>query len=73
LHDLSDRYRRLFLATHAPDENVPAEHHAIFEAAMARDEALAARILTDHLQRTGRNVMAILEENESAKVGAAAP
>ncbi|ANN78463.1 GntR family transcriptional regulator [Bordetella flabilis] len=67
LHDLSDRYRRLFLATHAPDENVPAEHHAIFEAAMARDEALAARILTNHLQRTGRNVMAILEEAQGAK------
>jgi DNA-binding GntR family transcriptional regulator len=62
LHDLSDRYRRLFLATHLPDGNVPAEHQAIFEAAIARDEARAAGILTTHLERTGRNVMAILEE-----------
>jgi DNA-binding GntR family transcriptional regulator len=66
LHDLSDRYRRLFLTRHAPDENVPAEHKAIFEAAMARDKELAAQILTQHLRRTGRNVMAILEENGEA-------
>ncbi len=57
LHDLSDRYRRLFLARHAPDANVPAEHQAIFEAAMARDAERAAQILTRHLERTGRNVM----------------
>lgn len=60
LHDLSDRYRRLFLTRHAPDGNVPAEHKAIFDAAMARDETLAAQILAQHIQRTGRNVMAIL-------------
>lgn len=66
LHDLSDRYRRLFLARHRPDKKVPAEHKAIFEAAMARDEALAAQILTEHLQRTGRNVMAILAEKKDA-------
>jgi DNA-binding GntR family transcriptional regulator len=58
LHDLSDRYRRLFLKRHTPDENVPGEHQAIFEAAMARDTTLAAEILTRHLQRTGANVMA---------------
>lgn len=62
LHDLSDRYRRLFLVRHAPDADVPDEHLAIFEAAMARDAARAAEILTRHLERTGRNVMAILTE-----------
>lgn len=57
LHDLSDRYRRLFLAQHAPDENVPVEHQALFDAAIARDVKRAAQILTGHLERTGRNVM----------------
>ncbi len=45
-HDLSDRYRRLFLVRHAPDANVPGEHQAIFDAAMARDAQRAAEILT---------------------------
>jgi GntR family carbon starvation induced transcriptional regulator len=62
LHDLSDRYRRLFLKRHAPDANVPAEHQAIFEAAMSRDTERAAEILTRHLQRTGSNAMEALVE-----------
>ncbi|ARP81188.1 hypothetical protein CAL12_10275 [Bordetella genomosp. 8] len=66
LHDLSDRYRRLFLVRHAPDANVPDEHQGIFDAAMARDAARAAQILTRHLERTGRNVMAILNEAQAA-------
>jgi DNA-binding GntR family transcriptional regulator len=70
LHDLSDRYRRLFLVSHAPDANVPGEHQAIFEAAMARDAQRAAEILTRHLERTGRNVMAILSETEAADAAA---
>ena len=65
LHDLSDRYRRLFLAHHRPDKKVPAEHKAIFEAAIARNETLAAQILTQHIQRTGLNVKAILAEKKS--------
>ena len=64
LHDLSDRYRRLFLTRHAPDKNVPIEHKALFEAAMARDSESAADLLTQHLNRTGRNVMAVLTTSE---------
>jgi len=44
---------------------VPAEHKAIFEAAIARNETLAAQILTQHIQRTGLNVKAILAEKKS--------
>jgi DNA-binding GntR family transcriptional regulator len=73
LHDLSDRYRRLFLARHGPDANAPGEHQAIFEAAMARDAHRAAGILTRHLERTGRNVMAILSEADAASLHAAPP
>jgi DNA-binding GntR family transcriptional regulator len=72
LHDLSDRYRRLFLVRHAPDANVPGEHQAIFDAAMARDARRAAEILTRHLERTGHNVMAILSEAQAAEADAAA-
>lgn len=71
LHDLSDRYRRLFLTQHAPDANVPSEHKAIFDAAMARDEALAAGILGEHIRRTGRNVMVVLAERKEIAEAAA--
>ncbi|CAM4358471.1 HTH gntR-type domain-containing protein [Bordetella tumbae] len=62
LHDLSDRYRRLFLTRHAPDANVPGEHQALFEAAIARDDVRAAEILARHLGRTGQNVMMVLTQ-----------
>ncbi|MEN3367459.1 MAG: hypothetical protein V7606_4733 [Burkholderiales bacterium] len=60
LHDLSDRYRRLFLATNAHDRDVPAEHKAILDAAIARDKELACDLLRQHIERTGKNLFVIL-------------
>ncbi len=60
LHDLSDRYRRLFLAHHSPDRDVPAEHEAIFKAALDRNADLACDILRQHLARTGTNLLVAL-------------
>lgn len=60
LHDLSDRYRRLFLASHSPDRDVPAEHEAIYQAALGRDAGLACDILRQHLARTGANLLSVL-------------
>ena len=57
LHDLSDRYRRLFLARKSPDRDVPGEHAAIYQAALARDVTGATDILRQHLQRTGTNLL----------------
>ncbi len=60
LHDQSDRYRRIFLKDHAPDRDVPAEHAAIAAAMIERRADDAARLLRDHIERTGRNIQAAL-------------
>jgi DNA-binding GntR family transcriptional regulator len=60
LHDQSDRYRRIFLKKHQPDRNVPAEHTAIAHAMIERRTRDAARILREHIERTGRNIQAAL-------------
>ena len=57
LHDLSDRYRRLFLSAHDFDREVPNEHRGITEAALARDAAAACELLRRHIERTGQNVL----------------
>ncbi|AVO45975.1 GntR family transcriptional regulator [Phreatobacter cathodiphilus] len=60
LHDQSDRYRRIFLKDHAPDRDVPAEHAAIAEAMIERRAEDAAKLLREHVERTGRNIQAAL-------------
>jgi GntR family carbon starvation induced transcriptional regulator len=60
LHDRSDRYRRIFLKKHDPDRDVPAEHAAIAQAMIERRARNAARILRDHIERTGRNIQTAL-------------
>jgi len=57
LHDMNDRYRRLFLSAHKFDRNVAGEHRAITEATLARNAAKACRLLEAHIQRTGRNIL----------------
>lgn len=57
LHDMNDRYRRLFLSAHNFDRDVGGEHRAITEATLARNAAKACRLLEAHIQRTGRNIL----------------
>lgn len=57
LHDLSDRYRRLFLSAHNFDRDVPDEHRQITDATLARDVATACGLLQRHIERTGQNVL----------------
>lgn len=57
LHDLSDRYRRLFLSAHDFDRDVQSEHCKITEATLARDAATACELLQRHIERTGQNVL----------------
>jgi GntR family carbon starvation induced transcriptional regulator len=66
LHDLGDRYRRLFLATNAHDRDVPAEHKAILDAALARDKQLACSLLRQHIERTMKNLFVILPSEKSS-------
>jgi GntR family transcriptional regulator, carbon starvation induced regulator len=62
LHDMNDRYRRLYLSRHALDRDVAAEHRAITEATLARDADRACGLLTAHIERTGRNILRIMPE-----------
>jgi GntR family carbon starvation induced transcriptional regulator len=60
LHDLGDRYRRIFLEKHPLDRDVAAEHARICEAALARRADQACVLLRDHIERTGTNVLQAL-------------
>lgn len=62
LHNLNDRYRRIFLLTRPGDRNVAAEHSEIAEGAVARDVDFACGRLRDHIQRTGANLRNHLSE-----------
>ncbi len=57
LHDMFDRYRRLFLAEHPVDKDVPGEHRAMMQAALDRDARKAGNILRQHIERVGDNVL----------------
>lgn len=66
LHDLSDRYRRLFLEDHPFDANVNDEHARIVDATLQRRSDEACALLRDHIERTGHNVMVALLEKRAA-------
>lgn len=52
LYVQSERYRRLAEGISGPRRDVPAEHDAIVDAALARDREGARKYLAEHLQRT---------------------
>jgi DNA-binding GntR family transcriptional regulator len=60
LHDLSDRYRRLFLEDHPIDRDVAEEHRNICDATLERRGDQACALLRDHIERTGRMVLSAL-------------
>jgi GntR family transcriptional regulator, carbon starvation induced regulator len=53
LLNLSDRYRRIFLFKNQHDRNVPNEHRAMYELALARDIEGACALHEQHILRTG--------------------
>ena len=62
LNTIQDRYRRIFFTRHDVDRDVAAEHRQITEATLARDAQLACKLLADHIERTGRNILAIMPD-----------
>ncbi len=60
LHDLSDRYRRLFLQDHPIDRDVSREHEDIVKATLERRADDACEMLRVHIERTGNNVLRAL-------------
>jgi GntR family transcriptional regulator, carbon starvation induced regulator len=72
LHDFSARYRRLFLASHSFDEDVPGEHRAIMKAALDRKPEKASRLLSVHFERTAQNILQAIAQSVSPRKGARA-
>lgn len=60
LHDLSDRYRRLFLEDRPIDRDVSKEHSDIVSATLERRADDACALLRTHIERTGNNVLVAL-------------
>ncbi len=60
LHNLNDRYRRLFLVERGIDRNIMAEHGEIAQAVVARDQPAACEKLREDILRTGNNLREIL-------------
>jgi DNA-binding GntR family transcriptional regulator len=62
LHNLNDRYRRVFLVVSGGDRNVATEHSEIAQGAVARDSEYACAKLREHIQRTGANLRSRLAD-----------
>lgn len=62
LHDLSDRYRRLFLEDNPVDRDVAREHRGICAKTLERRADAACSLLREHIERTGRLVLGALED-----------
>ncbi len=62
LNKIQDRYRRIFFTRHDVDRDVAGEHRLITEATLERDAQRACELLADHIERTGRNILAIMTE-----------
>jgi GntR family transcriptional regulator, carbon starvation induced regulator len=56
LHGLSDRYRRIFLASNPPDKATAREHERIAASAVSRRRDEAIDLLSKHIERTGNAV-----------------
>lgn len=61
LHDMGDRYRRVFLKSNEPDRDVCEEHAAMYQAALDRKAEVACEILHNHIERTGANVIKVMK------------
>ncbi|MGI4814307.1 MAG: GntR family transcriptional regulator [Janthinobacterium lividum] len=66
LHDLSDRYRRLFLEDHPIDRDVSDEHSRIVRATLDGKADEACELLRQHIARTGKNVLSALMQKQQA-------
>lgn len=56
-----ERYRRISLKNPNPARDLQAEHRDIMEATLARDAAKAIRLSKEHIDRTTRAVLTVLQ------------
>jgi DNA-binding GntR family transcriptional regulator len=76
LHNLNDRYRRIFLRDAGGDRDVAAEHSELAERAVRREVEPACDSLCHHIQRTGTNLYDYLSRKTTLAApatGASAP
>lgn len=71
LHEISDRYRRVYLTVYDPLRNglsdrnaVMEEHKQLYEASMARNADLACETLRRHIELTTEKLMAVMRTND---------
>ncbi len=62
LHDMRDRYRRLFLVAREPSREVAREHAEITKAVLARDAERAGALLERHIERNGKTILGSIKE-----------
>lgn len=68
LHDLNDRYRRLYLKKNPFDRDTRSEHAAIVEATLERNADLACPLLAQHTQRTTDNIRTMLSRGRDEEL-----
>lgn len=73
MHEISDRYRRVYLGMYDPLRNglsdrnaVMDEHKQLYEASMARKSQLACELLERHIVLTSDKLMAAMKASELA-------
>jgi DNA-binding GntR family transcriptional regulator len=66
LYSQAERYRRLLLVNRPVSRDVHAEHRAIFDAAIARDEEEAARLLAGHIRYNYRLLTELSADSKNA-------
>jgi GntR family carbon starvation induced transcriptional regulator len=65
LHNIADRYRRVFYESgHERDRNISFEHAEIYAATMERDAERACAALRTHIQRTSDNVLRAMRSRD---------
>ncbi len=62
LHDMRDRYRRLFLVAREPNRDVAREHAEITQAVLARDADRASALLKRHIERNSKAILGAIKE-----------
>ena len=63
LYQQSERYRQLSAPLATRKRNVKAEHQALVDAVLERDVQRAQTLIAEHLQTTGRVLLAALKAN----------
>lgn len=57
LWDMGHRYRRIFVRANPPKRDISREHKQLLEATLKRDADAACKILEQHIERTGENII----------------